>query len=134
MIAIRQRKAFTILESLFATSIMILIAIVFFTSIITSFNHIRRALELRTATLILQEEISLVRELSFSDVQSLGTTFNLVSMSALKNATGAITKSDYSGDGKVLKITFRLDWAAFNGNPAARSIVTLITDHGIDKK
>lgn len=129
-----RNKSFTILESLFATILITLIAVVFFSSIMTSFNHIRHALELRTASLILQEEISLVRELEFSDIQSLGSSFTSGSMSALKDAAGTIVKSAYSGDGKTLKLTLKLSWTSFDTRPLNKTIVTLITDHGIDKR
>lgn len=127
-------KAFTLIESLFAIGLIALIAIALFSSLLTSIGYVRKAFELRTSSLILQEQMSLVRELQYSDIQSLGGTFSSVYMASLKNAAGAISKSYYAGSDKILKLTFKLDWTTVDNKPASRSIVTLITDHGIDKK
>ncbi len=78
--------------------------------------------------------MSLVRELQYSDIQSLGSTFSSGYMISLKNAAGTTYKSYYEPGDKILKLTFKLDWTTADNKPASRSIVTLITDHGIDKK
>ncbi len=131
-------KAFTLIESLFAIGLITLIAIALFSSLLASIGYVRRAFELRTASLILQEQMSLVRELDYSDIQSLGGAFSSGYMTSLKNAVGTVYKSYYGGSDKILKLTFKLDWAAANNKDnnklESRSIVTLITDHGIDKK
>lgn len=127
-------KAFTLIESVFAIGLMALIAITFLSSLLTSISYVRRAFELRTASLILQEQMSLVRELKYSDVQSLGSTFSSSYMTYLRNASGVVYKSYYAPDDKTAKITFKLDWTTPDNKPASRSIVTLITDHGIDKR
>lgn len=129
-----KRQAFTLVESLFAIGLIVLITIVFFSSLITSISYVRRAFELRTSSLILQEQMSLVREMAYTDIQSIGGTFSSASMPSLKNASGSIQKSAYGGSSEILKITFKLDWTSFDNRPESRSIATLITDHGIDKK
>ncbi len=132
---LRKSRSFTIVEALIATTLFIIIIIAFFASLSTSFHYLRRVMELRTASLALQEEVSIVRNLKFSEIESLGGTFSTSSMSSLNNATGAITKPYYYGtQGKVLKVTFKLDWVAFDSVPMTKSVVTLITDHGIDKR
>ena len=127
-------KAFTLIESLFAIGLIALIAIALFSSLLTSISYVRKAFELRTSSLILQEQMSLVRELRYSDIQLLGGTFSSGYMTSLKNAAGTIYRSYYGGSDKILKLTFKLDWTTIDNKPESRSIVTLITDHGIDKK
>ena len=128
-------KAFTLIESLFALALIALVMITFLSSLLTSIGYVRRAFELRTASLILQEQMGLVRNLQYSDIQSLDSTFSSDYMASLKDAAGTARKSYYyGGSDKALKLTFKLDWTTFDSKPASRSIVTLITDHGIDKK
>lgn len=127
-------KAFTLVESLFAIALIALIIVVFFSALIVSVNYVRGAFELRTASLILQEQMSLTRGLNYSDIESLGSSFSSSYMSSLRNAAGTIYKSYYGGSNDILKLTFKLDWTANDNKPASRSIVTLVTDHGIDKK
>ena len=127
-------KAFTLTESLFALALVALITIIFFSALMVSVNYVRKSFELRTSSLILQEQMSLARELNYSDIQSLGGTFSSGYMASLKDAAGTISKSYYGGSDKILKLTFRLDWTTPDNKPASRRTVTLITDHGIDKK
>lgn len=132
--SILNNKSFTIFEILIAAVLVALIALAFFASLVTSFNHLRRIVELRTAGLVLQEQVSMARDLKYPDVVSIGGTFSSASMSSLKNATGTIMQSSYGGRDKIIKITFKLDWTDFSGKPAHKSLVTLMTDHGINKK
>ena len=127
-------KSFTIVEALLAIILIAIVVVAFFASLLISFDYLRRVMELRTAALALQEEVSLVRELPFSNIQSLGGTFSASGMSSLNNATGTILRSNYGGQNNIVKITFKLDWTTFDGKYANRSIVKLMTDHGINKK
>jgi len=127
-------KSFTLIEVLVACMLIVFISVSFFATLALSFNNLRRVMELRTAALILQEQISIVRELKFSDIQSMDGTFLSGSMSSLNSAAGTVDKSIYKANGKVVKITHSLDWVSFDGRPSHKTIVTLITDHGINKK
>ena len=127
-------KSFTIMEAVVAIGLAAIISVVFFSTLLISFDYLRRVKELRTASLALQEEVSLVRELKFSDIQTLGSTFSSSGMAALKNATGTILRSNYNGHSETIKITFKLDWTTFDEKPATKTVVTLMTDHGINKK
>ena len=127
-------KAFTIAEVLIAASLVIIISIALFFVFTTAITSLRYIMELRTATLVLQEQASKIRDLEFSDVQSAGGTFTSPEMSSLNNATGTIVRSLYDGHDKIIKVTFKIDWTAYNGNPAHKTLFTLITDHGINKR
>ena len=131
---LRKRKSFTILETLVAISLFLILIIAFLSSLWASFNYLRRVMELRTAALVLQEEASIVRNLEFSAITSLGGTFTSSGMASLNGAEGEIIKSLYNGEGNIVKITFKIGWTTFDGKPAAKTIVTLMTDHGINKK
>ena len=115
---IKEKKAFSLVETLLAVSKVILLTIVFFSCIMTSFSYARRVVELRTASLILQEEISAIRNLTFQEVQSLGESFSSPGMSSLNNATGGIIKSAYEDQANIIKITLRVNWTTFNNKEA----------------
>jgi hypothetical protein len=55
-------------------------------------------------------------------------------MSTLDTATGSISQSLYGGSSEIVRISFRLNWTTFDGKAAEKSFVTLMTDHGINKK
>lgn len=128
------KKAFTLIESLFTLSLICLIAVAFLTSLIVSVNYVRKSYELRTSSLILQEQMSILRERSYDEVQALGGSFSSVYMPALTNASGVINKAPYGGQADILKITYTLNWTTFDNRPASRSVVTMITNQGLDKK
>ena len=90
--------------------------------------------ELRTATLILQEQVSNTRELSYAQIQALGSTFSSSEMSSLDGAAGTISFSPYQGESEITKITFTIDWTGSNGLAKSQSIVTMMTEDGINKK
>ena len=127
-------KSFTLIEPLVSIVIIAFVAIAFFSTLMTSFSYFRRVLELRTASLLLQDQVGKTRELKFSDINNLGGGFTPASTTPLHNVTGTISKSSYTGDGKSLKITFMLNWTAFDGRAEEKTIVTIMTDHGINKK
>ncbi|GEM_PF-7021740 len=131
---IDSKRSFTLTEAVVAAFIITITTVAFLAAFITSFNHLKSTMELRNASLILQEEVSIIRELNFSEVQALGGSFSSSAMASLQNATGTITKSNYQGQANIIKITLTLNWKAFNGKTASRTVATLITDHGIDKK
>jgi len=131
---ISNTKSFTIAETLIAISLIIVVTSIFFTSIILSFNYLRRVMELRTTSLILQEQVSLAREIKFSDIPSMGGTFTSPEMASLNSAAGTVAQSKYKSRDNTIKITFNLNWTAFNGKKMEKAITTLITEKGIDKK
>ena len=128
------RKSFTIIEVVIAALLIGMVVFVFLTSIMTSFRHVRSTIELRTASLVLQEQVSKTRELTFTAIQVLGNSYTSSGMSSLKDATGTITKSLYNGQSEIYEITFTLDWTGYNSNAMRKTVVTMMTDHGINKK
>lgn len=127
-------KSFTIIETLVAITLFLILIISFLSALWVSFDYLRRVMEMRTAALVLQEEASIVRNLDYDAIAALGSTFTSSGMASLKDASGAIIKSPYNGYPNILKITFKIGWMTFDGKPAAKTIVTLMTDHGINKK
>jgi len=131
---LKNTRSYTLIEALVAIGLGALIVITLVSSVIAAFDNLRRVAELRTASLILQERVSMVRDLKFSDIQSLSNTFSPSGMVFLRNAAGTITKSPYNGQSNMLKVTFILDWTSFNGHAMQKTLVTLMTDHGINKQ
>lgn len=129
-----RKKAFTLVETLSAVIILTITTILFFYVLSTSVGYLKRIMELRTATLVLQERMSLIRNLSFPEVGLLPGTFSSSYMSSLEGATGTITKSEYSVEDDIIEVTLKLDWTAYNDKPSSRTVTTLITNHGIDKR
>lgn len=129
-----KKRAITFSEYLIAIALTVIAVLFFISFLMTSVNYLRMVMELRTATLVLQEQVSMARELKFPQVQSLGGSFASAAASSLRDAKGTISKTVYNGHPDIIKITYALEWTAFNGRPQKKTIVTLITNCGIDKK
>ena len=127
-------KAFTLIEVLLAVILTGILACVIFVAFNTSFIYLRKIIELRTANLALQEEVSMVRNLTFSEINALPNTFYSSSMSSLGDASGTLAKSPYNGNDNIIKISFKIDWTSFEGRALSKTMITLITDHGINKQ
>ena len=127
-------KAFTLFEVLCSSLLIAIVSVVLFSSFVISFNYLRCIIEMRTATLVLQEQISNARELSFAEIQALGTSFTSSTMDSLTNAVGTISQSSYSGSSEIVQITYRIDWTSFSGAQKNITFVTLMTDNGLNKK
>jgi type II secretory pathway pseudopilin PulG len=129
-----RKRSFTLVETLSAVVLLTISAILFFYILSTSVGYLKRIIELRTAALILQERISLIRNLRFSEVDLLPGTFSSSYMASLEGATGIISRSEYDGRDDIIEITLTLDWTSYNDKVSSRTITTLITNHGIDKR
>lgn len=131
---ISNTKALTLVEVIFAAALIAIIAVALFNTFARAYNYLQYITELRTATLVLQEQVSRTRDLSYSEIQALGPSFFSTEMAALRNAAGTMSRSSYGGSGTIMKITFALDWTGYNGQPKHKTIVTLMTEDGINKK
>jgi len=134
MIPRKGKKAFTLMEVLISTLLILLITVVLFTSLSTTISYLRYITELRTVTLILQEQMSKTRDLKYADIQALGGTFTSSAIASLNNAAGTLTRASYGGAGEMSKISYRIDWTSYFGKPTYKTLVTVMTDHGINKK
>ena len=136
------KKGSTLLEILFSTVLIAIVSIIFFSCLVTSYSYLERLMEMRTATLILQEQISKTREVAFADIPNIpdldndkeGIQFESTLMADLNGAEGTITMAQYGNHNETLKITVTVTWTAYDGSSASRSLSTLITDHGINKR
>ncbi len=105
------------------------------TALITQSN------DLVTATTILQQQIETIRTMPFATIvttYSSPTSFNSSSFADLSNPVGTITV-DYplgttSPYNELLRVTANLTWTGVGGRNYSKSMVTLISEGGIDKK
>lgn len=127
-------KAFTLTEVLVATVLLVIIAVALFAVFGTAVDNLRNFMELRTVSLILQEQASALRDYKFSDIPSMGTSFSPPEMASLTSASGSITQSSYSGRSEMRQVTFKIDWTTYDGRTQQRTLTTLVTDSGINKR
>lgn len=122
------------------TLIEVLITIVIITGILISFlgcfiyglNSISRMKQTVIATQCVQEQLELIRNMSFDDILSLGSSFTNESLTPLQISSGIITVEDSFGS-DIKKLTVSVLWV-YRGKQMRKDIVTYLTREGINKK
>lgn len=122
------------------TLIEVLITIVITTGILISFlgcfiyglSSISRMKQTVIATQCVQEQLELIRNMSFDDILSLGSSFTNESLTPLQSSSGIITVEDSFGN-DIKKLTVSVLWV-YRGKQMRKDIVTYLTREGINKK
>lgn len=122
------------------TLIEVLITIVIITGILISLlgcfiyglSSISRMKQTAIATQCVQEQLELIRNTSFDDILSLGSSFTNESLTFLQNSSGIITIEDSFGS-DIKKLTVSVFWI-YRGKQMRKDIVTYLTREGINKK
>jgi len=96
------------------------------------FNVISRMRQTAIATQSIQEELELIRNMSFNDILTLDSSFTNESLSFLEDSSGAVNIEDSLGD-DIKKLTVSVLWS-YNGKQMRKDVVTFITRKGINRK
>jgi len=93
--------------------------------------------EIRGHTIInnaLNERMEEIRGMPYSSVSILPTTFTATGFNELKNATGTLTLEDSFSDSNIRKVTLTANWTSPQGRSMSKSMVTYVTNNGINKQ
>ncbi len=134
------KKGFTLIEITLTVLILIIISI----GIVSIFSHgfaiSTETREISIATQAAQQQMELIRDMTFDDILALGTSFTFPSstfpapgFTHLTNPVGAVTVSSH-GDSNIQKVTVTVSWTSPQGRSSSKSLVTLITREGIKKQ
>ena len=89
--------------------------------------------EKSAAVAAVQEEVELIRDMSFDQIQALGSTFSTPAMTSLNGATGQLAVDPSVGP-DLSRITVTVNWSSRQGRPLSRRLVTLVSRSGINKQ
>ena len=84
------------------------------------------------ATQSIQEELELIRNMSFNDILTLDSSFTNESLSLLEDSSGAVNVEDSLGD-DIKKLTVSVFWS-YRDMQMRKDVVTFITRKGINRK
>jgi len=133
--AIKRKKredGFTFIEVLVTMLILGVVLIALLSCFLHGFNVISRMRQMAIATQCIQEELELIRNMSFDDILSLEASFTNESLSLLEDSSGILSLED-SGGSDIKKLTVSVIWS-YNGIQIRRDIVTFVTRKGINKR
>jgi prepilin-type N-terminal cleavage/methylation domain-containing protein len=125
---------FTLIEVMFAVIIVSLalfsIAFLFAKGTIFVTEIRQTAIAIQAA----QEEMELIRDMSFSNILTLNSSFIAAGFSNLKNPTGILTVDNPYSTDDMRRITVTVNWISSQGRNFSKSLVTLVTKEGINRQ
>ncbi len=134
----KKEEGFTLIEVLITMMILSGVMTALLSCFIYGLNIISRMKQTAVATQIIQEQLEDIRDMTYDDIVSLGSSFDnagfeqLSTWSGCEEASGAIAVESSLGD-DIKKITVTVQWT-YRGRAQREDLVTFITREGINKK
>jgi len=128
----KREEGLTYIEVLVTMVILGVVLIALLSCFLHGFNVISRMRQTTIATQSIQEELELIRNMSFNDILTLDSSFTNESLSFLEDSSGAVNIEDSLGD-DIKKLTVSVFWS-YRGRQLRKDVVTYITRKGINRK
>lgn len=134
----KKEEGFTLIEVLVTMMILSGVLTALLSCFIYGLNIISRMKQTAIATQIIQEELEDIRDKTYDEIVSLGTSFEnarldqLSSQSGCEEASGGVAVESSEGD-DIKKVTVTVQWT-YRGRTQREDLVTFITREGINKK
>ena len=128
----KREEGLTYIEVLVTMVILGVVLIALLSCFLHGFNVISRMRQTAIATQSIQEELELIRNMSFNDILTLDNSFTNESLSLLEGSSGAVNIEDSLGD-DIKKLTVSVLWS-HHGKQMQKDVVTFITRKGINRK
>ncbi len=134
----KKEEGFTLIEVLVTMVILSGVLTALLSCFIYGLNIISRMKQTAMATQIIQEELEDIRDKTYDEIVSLGTSFEntrldqLSAQSGCEEASGGVVVESSEGD-DIKKITVTVQWT-YRGRAQREDLVTFITREGINKK
>jgi len=128
----KREEGLTYIEVLVTMVILGVVLIALLSCFLHGFNVISRMRQTAIATQSIQEELELIRNMSFNDILTLDSSFTNESLSFLESSSGAVNIEDSLGD-DIKKLTVSVFWS-YRGRQLRKDVVTFITRKGINRK
>lgn len=128
----KDTQGFSLIEALVAILLLGIILISFTSVLIYGFNILSKTRQISLSTQIAQEVVESIRNKSFDELMTLGSTITHESLSLLEDGMGTLTVEEGPGE-DIKKVTVRIRWN-YSGNEMIKDVVTYMTREGINKK
>ena len=128
----KREEGLTYIEVLVTVVILAVVLIALLSCFVHGFNVLSRIKQTAVATQAIQEELELIRNMSFNDILTLDSSFTNESLSLLEEGTGAVNVEDSLWD-DIKKLTVSVFWS-YRDIQMRKYVVTYITRKGINRK
>lgn len=127
------RRGFTLIEVLLSTMIVGVALIILATVFYQGTASIAEMKELSIATLSAEKELEIIRDMSFDSILALVSP-RTFTVTGLKNPSGSmVIDNPYSTD-DMRRVSVTVAWTSMYGKSLSKSLVTLVTRKGINRK
>ena len=128
----KKKRGFSLIEVLIAVFILGIVTLTLISVFMYGFNVVFRTRQTTLATQIAQEEVELIRNMSFDEILLLSSTFTHESLSELVNGAGSRAIEAGPGD-DIKKLTISVTWD-YQGTEMRKDVVTFVTREGVNRK
>jgi type II secretory pathway pseudopilin PulG len=128
----KREEGLTYIEVLVTMVILAVVLIALLSCFLHGFNVLSRTRQMAIATQSIQEELELIRNMSFNDILTLDSSFTNESLSLLEDSSGVISLEDSLGC-DIKKLTVSVLWS-YHGRQMRKDVVTFITRKGINRR
>jgi len=128
----KREEGLTYIEVLVTMVILGVVLIALLSCFLHGFSVISRMRQTTIATQSIQEELEIIRNMSFNDILTLDSSFTNDNLSFLEDSSGAVNIEDSLGD-DIKKLTVSVFWS-YRGRQLRKDVVTYITRKGINRK
>ncbi|MFC2169761.1 type II secretion system protein [Acidobacteriota bacterium] len=139
MILLRKKRAgFSLVEVLLSIVILGILVVCLLPAVIYGFNILSRMQQVALATQIGKEQVEVIRNMTYNDIEALGnatTSFSHDDLDrpTLHNSTGSFIVEEIAGTlGNIKKLTVTITWD-YRERTLRKDITTYITRDGINK-
>jgi len=130
------KKGFTLIETLVSALILGIGLVMMGAALYSGFLFLDGAKEISIASLAAQEEVETIRNNSYANILAMGASFSFTpsSFSSLESPTGTVTIDNIYSTDNIRRLSVRVTWTGYKGRSMSTTLVTLITNSGIDRQ
>lgn len=128
----KTEEGLTYIEVLVTMVILAVVLVALLSCFLHGFNVLSRMRQMAIATQSIQEELERIRNMSYNDVLTLGSSFTNESLSLLEDGSGVLSLEDSLGV-DIKKLTVSVLWS-YRETQMRKDVVTYITKKGINRK
>ena len=82
----------------------------------------------------LNERMEEIRNMPYSTITGLGSSFTTSGFNQLDNASGTLSLQDAFSDADIRKVNVVISWTSVQGRPVSKGLSAYITNNGINKQ
>ncbi len=131
---LRGKIGFTLVEALIAAFLLGICMVGVVKLFYDSIYFVAETREVAIASQAAKEEVELIRNMPYTAITGLSSTFTSPGFSYLNSAAGAVSVDNIYGASDIRRVSVTVTWNSIRGRAMSRSMATLVTRNGINRQ